>query len=146
MVLYLPPVHYADSVFCRLRAPRLDIAQATIKQMPSYELHGVLGQTYNVFRSKDSGNSNAIINASSQVGAQMQVQMSMQMLMQRMNSYHKPSLTSLPSCHRRTWMNHSGPMRELMRTTGSLISLPQISSSTNTPVLLVAWCLVHAGC
>ena len=70
-------VHCADSVFRCLRAPRLDIAQATIKQMPAYELHGVLGQTYNVFKSKESGQTAANITASSQVGAQMQMQMRM---------------------------------------------------------------------
>ena len=71
-MLYLPPVHYADSDFCCPRAPRLDIAQATIKQMPSYELHGVLGQTYNVFKSKSKeiNNINTSIIASSQVGPQ----------------------------------------------------------------------------
>ena len=75
-VLYSPPVHDADSILCCFRAPRLDIAQATIKQLPSYELHGVLGQTYNVFlsRSKTSDDSNANIIASSHVGAQMQIQ------------------------------------------------------------------------
>ena len=70
-------LHYADSIFCCPRAPRLDIAQATIKQLPTYELHGVLGQTYNSFMSKSSGGANVNVNisANSQVGAQVQMQM-----------------------------------------------------------------------
>ena len=44
-------------------------------------------------------------------------------------------------------MDHTSPMRELMRTTGSLISLLQISSLTNLLAwLVVACCLAHGGC
>ena len=68
-------LHYPDRIFCCPRAPRLDIAQATIKQLPSYELHGVLGQTYNSFMSNSRGSANTNISASSQVGVQVQKQL-----------------------------------------------------------------------